>query len=618
MPNIKFSLKEALNSITTAIKSMPNRPGIYKFINHSGNILYIGKARVLPKRVLSYTKIESLPNRLRMMVAETKQVEYIVTPSEKEALLLEANLIQSHKPKYNILMKDDKSYPYIYIDKNHQFPRISKFRGKQDKIKGSLFGPFASAQAVQKMIVEMQKLFLVRPCSDAFFASRTRPCLEYQIKRCSGPCAAKITKEEYAINIKHVEDFLNGKDSALHKELISQMNEASVNMEYERAAKLRDKIALFNEIRSHNTFAYIKIKDFDIVALYEDKITNNICIKIFFIRNNKNFGDTTHFFFNEHLYHPEEIISVFIEQFYTKNLAPSQIITSHALTDSQLTSLALSQIAGRAVKIIKPAKNASTIDLMNFAIENAKTALARHIKEHYKYSNINLSLAKFLGLSRPIKRIEVYDNSHISGTNAIGAMVVATESGLDKKEYRTFSIKTKQPLAGGNDYAMLVEVLTRRLKNLNPQNHPDLLIIDGGKGHLSTALETMQQLNIKNINILCIAKGKDRNAYDETFYSPIKGQFKLPKNSELLKYIQKLRDEAHRFAIFSHRKKQLKNMEKSKLDLIPGIGENRKKTLIQHFGSIKAIENANPEDIAKVSGISKKIAQNIYSYLHDN
>ena len=587
------------------------KPGVYKMLNLEGKPLYIGKAKNLPKRVISYSQIKNLPTRLQRMVAQIVQIEVIYTNTEAEALLLEASLIKSYKPIFNILLRDDRSFPYILVEETHPYPRITKFRGQVDSKKGSHYGPFASVGQVNETIAELQKIFEVRPCSDAYFASRTRPCLQHQIKRCSAPCVKKVTVEEYALQVKQMKKFLEGKSTEVQQQLIEQMHKASIELNYEKAALIRDRIKNLTQIQAKNIFSEIGLGDVDIFAIYSDN-SGYCAIQVFFLRAGKSYGSKAYFYNNDTT--DEEILETFLGQFYQRNAPPPDILLNMELSNAKVLEEALLTLHHKKVKI-SPPKNGKTKSLIEFVTENSKSALMQYKKAKLK-NNLGLNLlSKLVGLEEPANRVEVYDNSHTHGDKPIGCMVVATSEGLDKNAYRKFNITSKNI---SDDYSMLQEVLTRRLSKLAIENYPNVLIIDGGKGHLSTALKVLQTLSISDIKVLAIAKGPNRNARHETLFLNHQKPVTLPKDSPLLLYLQMLRDEVHNYAIRSHRKLREKGFSASQLDMIPGIGRLRKRTLLNHFGSVEEIRKASKADLEKITGINKKIAKKIFDYLHND
>lgn len=607
----KFAGKDmniGVELIKSHLKSMSTGPGVYRMVGAKAQILYIGKAKNLTKRLANYTVMNRLTERIKTMVNQTLSLEIINTKSETEAILLEATLIKSLQPRYNILLKDDKSFPYIVIREDHDFGQILKFRGKKT-IPGKYFGPFASVKAVNDTILFLQQIFLLRPCSDNYFASRTRPCLQYQIKRCSAPCVGKISKEDYKHLVNQAYDFLTGNSNNLITDLTCQMEIASNDMEYEKAAKIRDRIkTLANVQAKRNVIA--ELKDADVIAIYRD--VNEYCVQIFFYRAGQNYGNKSFFFDHFEEATEQEVLRSFITQFYQNLQAPKQIFINHPLDEQELIEQAFK------TKISIP-KAGAKFNLITLALENAKSALERKFSNKEKTNKSLASIGKLFKLPTSPRRIDVFDNSHISGTNAVGAMIVADESGLNKKAYRKFNItETQFP----DDYAMLKEVLKRRYGRLKkefpeytPGIWPDIVLIDGGAGHLSTAKKVMDDLGL-DLHLVGISKGPDRNAGKEEFHQVERPAFTLPRDFPEMKYLQILRDEAHRFAITTHRAKRSRELTNSLLDEIEQIGPKRKKALISHFGSPRAISAASFEDIAKVPGINKKTAEIIYNYFH--
>ncbi|AIF80894.1 UvrABC system protein C [endosymbiont of Acanthamoeba sp. UWC8] len=610
---VEQSIKKGIGIVSEAARAMPAAPGIYKMINIESEIVYVGKAKNLPKRVISYTKVENLPTRLKRMIASLSRIEYLTTNTEAEALLLEANLIKSLKPKFNIALKDDKSFPYIVIEDKHDYPRIAKFRGTK-KENYTYFGPFAQARNVNETIVELQKLFGIRPCSDSYFASRKRPCLQYQIKRCTAPCTNKISKENYQKIVKQTKDFLSGKNSEIQTKLISEMERASEKLDYEKAAELRDRIRLLSQTQAKNKFKTDSISDADLIALHRDD--TGCAVQVMFIRNGTNYGDKVYFPIHTEELSDGEVIELFIGQIYQRTPPAKNILTTTELPSKEALEQALNKLWDIKTKIIIAKKEAHK-HLMEIALLNAKEALSRVNKQKAKQLSTLENVAKLFELPKTPKRIEVYDNSHIQGTNAVGCMIVAGAEGFMKNQYRRFLIKSLKGIGEGDDYQMLREVLERRFKRLMPDNYPDLILIDGGKGHLSVAKEMFEKFNISDIKLVCISKGADRNAGREFFHTLDKKPFQLDRNDPTLHYLQLIRDEVHRFAIESHRKRRIKDTTKSGIDEIPQIGAKRKKLLLSHFGSLERLKEANFEDIIRIGGISKKIAKLIHNYLHN-
>ena len=592
-------LENAINIIKTELKNMPNSPGVYRMIDKAGKILYIGKAKDLAKRITNYTQINRLCERMKLAISQTVKLEIITAATEAQALVLEANLIKSLRPKYNILLKDDKSMPYILLRQDHAYSQILKFRGNRN-LKGQYFGPFASPKIVDDTIEFLEKNFLLRNCSDSFFALRKTPCMQYQIKRCSAPCVGKIQEIDYQKNVDQALSFLKGKSLVLQQELSELMQQASAKQEYEKAAKYRDQLRSLNYIQNRNDNSF-NLEDADVIALVKDG--DLACVQIFLFRNGQNYGNRCFFFEQVMDDEEEKILSLFLAQFYQHTEAPKDIILPFAPEDM----LALSEAFG--LKIIIP-KSGNNYKALNFAIDNAKSAMNRKYEEKNQRKILLQEVQKLFAIDNPIKRIEVYDNSHISGSHAVGAMIVAGEDGFNKKQYRKYNIKTTDV---GDDYAMTREVLTRRLSK--PDNLPDILLIDGGEGHLNIANEVLNGLGL-DIKLICISKGVERNSGREIFHQKNVPSFTLDKNLPVMKYLQILRDEAHRFAITSHRQKRSQAIGFGSLNQIVGVGAKRRKTLINHFASIKEIQEASVEQLIKVEGINRKIAEAIYSYYH--
>lgn len=619
-PAILPSLNHGISVLNDRLQAIPHRPGVYRMLGACGEVLYVGKARNLFHRVGQYRQVQRLPYRIQHMVALLHEVVTYTTDNEAEALLLEANLIKEHRPPFNILLKDDKSYPYILVTKDHPFPRITKHRGKQTE-SGYYYGPFASSTAVNQAIIDLQKAFLVRPCTDSYFASRTRPCIEYQIKRCSAPCVHKISQADYGTLVTELNQFLSGKNRQLQEELQKQMQEYSEAMNYEKATIARDRIKALNHIQLKNTIHIDSFHDADVFGYAEQD--GFICIELCLFRNHQHGGNRSYFFPRDDQEIPE-MFAHFLAQFYLDHPAPSTILLPFSPPQHETLQTALSTISGHNVTLHIPQRGEQR-QLMDSANYNAEQSLRQYRVKQLKRSHSLEQLVKLFSLPAPLERIEVYDNSHISGTHRVGAMVVVTPSGFDKASYRTFTIKTQALSdAGGDDYAMLREVLTRRLTRLlkeyptkTPGIWPDLLLIDGGAGQLSSALSVLDALQLRtHIPVICIAKGKDRNAGRERFFVDGKEPFTLPQGDATLHYLQTLRDEVHRYAITTHRKKRQKSMSHSLLNDIPSIGNKRKQALLQHFGSVDAITNASIKELMLVKGISQHIAHVIYRFLH--
>lgn len=612
---------QGVEIINNYSKNAVTQPGVYRMISAEDKILYIGKAKNLKNRIEQYINITQLSNRIARMVHKVARVEITITRTETEALLLEARLIKEHKPPYNILLRDDKSFPYIALDETHEFPRIYKHRGKKQK-GVSYFGPYPHAQSVNIAISTLQRMFLLRPCSDSFFKNRQKPCMEYQIKRCSGPCVNYISKEDYALLVKQSKDFLSGKTQEIKSSLQQKMEEASLEMRYEQAATYRNRIAALSAIQSKQSIYFKNIDDADVIALA--KKNEAVCIQVFFVRGGNILGNTEYFPANTEDLNEAEILEFFITTFYENKPLGKDIIISHDLPNKNLVEEALLEASGKKIQIISPQKG-EKYDLLKMALENAFNSIDRKIIEEEKSGNILKEIRNIFNITREIRRIEVFDNSHIFGESAIGAMIVAgfdeeNKWGLLKKYYRKFNVDAGTKKTGGDDFDMMRQVMRRRYGRIKNEgaNFPELILLDGGAGQLSVALEVFKELGIENeFNVIAIAKGPDRNAGNEDFYQPGKAPFKLPKNSPLLYFLQNLRDEVHRFAITGHRSKKIKSLIKSKLDEIPDIGPTRKKALLSHFGSVALIESASLEELMKVEGINRKTAEKIYNFFKD-
>ena len=602
--------------VKSKIKNIPNSPGIYKFLDNKNKIIYIGKAKNLPKRLLNYASSSGLTIRIQRLIASIKDLEIITTTNESEALLLEANLIKKFKPRYNVLLKDDKSFPYIQIRMSDPWPQLTKFRGRHND-QDLYFGPFASAASANWTIKMLQKVFQIRVCDDHTFKNRIRPCMLYQIKRCSAPCTNEIEKENYIKSVEECIDFLNGKSRSIQKKFSKEMDMASKNLNFEKAAIYRDRIKSLTYIQSSQQINKNNFVDADVVVSYRN--SNISCIVVFFYRSKQNWGNQC--FFPKH--DPEdkesEVLDAFLAQFYENKIAPREIILNIKPKNLYILHKALERKNKKKIKFKIPKKK-SELAIINMAIKNAKESLQRKIFDSDQNNNLLSLLGEKFNLDFVPSLIEVYDNSHTQGTNAIGSFVSFGKEGFLKNRYRKFDIKNKNTKPG-DDYGMMNEVIERRfsklIKQVENDNTPDLLVIDGGKGQYSVVRNKLDQLGFHQLSIIAIAKGKNRNDGNETFIYNNKS-IKLEKNSPLLFFMQRLRDEAHRFAIFTHRKKRKKSFTASLLDEIPGIGRSRKKSLLNHFGSAKTVEGASFEDLKKVEGISELIAKKIYNYFHLN
>ncbi|MDG1431511.1 MAG: excinuclease ABC subunit UvrC [Paracoccaceae bacterium] len=602
------------------VRSLDGSPGVYRMLDAQARVLYVGKARNLKARVSSYSRPTGHSSRISRMISETSSMMFLTTKTETEALLLEQNLIKQLKPRYNVLLRDDKSFPNIHVTTEHAFPQIKKHRGAR-KEKGAYYGPFASAGAVNRTLNQLQRVFLLRNCTDSTFESRTRPCLLFQIKRCSGPCVNRISEQEYAVSVKDAERFLSGRSTEIQERLASDMQAASAEMEFERAAALRDRIKALTQVQTSQGINPKTVQEADIVALHVEK--GQACVQVFFIRANQNWGN--------HDYYPRlsadveepEILQAFLGQFYQTKEPPKQIILSNPVDEPELLSLALSEKAGRKIELIVPQRGEKA-ELVDGALRNARESLARKMAESATQAKLLRDLATAFGLEAPPQRIEVYDNSHIQGTNAVGAMICSGPKGFLKNQYRKFNIKGHS-ITPGDDFGMMKEVLTRRFSRLlkedpDRQNGiwPDLLLIDGGAGQVSVVAGIMNEMGVSDIPMVGVAKGVDRDAGKEEFYRPGERPFALRHNDPVLYFIQRMRDEAHRFAIGTHRAKRSKAIGATPLDDVPGVGATRKRALLAHFGSAKAVSRANLADLKAVDGVSSALAETIYAFFHEN
>lgn len=599
-----FDIKQGLNILRENVKIAPEAPGVYRMLNESGEVLYVGKAKNIKKRIVSYTRIEQLTIRLQRMVAEIRKMEFIIVENENRALIVENELIKKLHPKYNILLKDDKTYPHLMLNLYDEFPALRKFRGKRND-HCRYFGPYASATDVNRVMDIIQKVFMLRSCRDNVFHNRERPCLLYQIKRCSAPCVGKISSKEYTQSVKDVIAFLEGKNTSIQSELSKKMQEASNAENFEQAIILRERIKALTGIQSHANLEYSGLKSVDIIGISQKD--DWYCVEIFFIRGGQNCGNAPYFIKNKEDASSGEVLEAFLSAFYAEHITPKEIYVSEPLENDTFLEEALN------VKISSFSKG-NKYKLTEHAKKNALAAIERKLAES-KSIQANLEEMKtYFDLPKLPERIEIYDNSHNQGSYAVGAMVVATPEGFDKKSYRTFNIKN--PDITNDDFAMMKEVLKRRFERMTPENKPDVILLDGGLGQLHAVHESLKDYSLNGISIIAISKGVDRNAGKEFYHQINKESFALPYRSAIAFYLQNLRDEAHRFAIGTHRKRRAKSMVKSSLDDIEGIGAKRKKELLNHFGSAAAIKDASAEDIAKVAGISKKTAENIYNYFH--
>ena len=594
---------------------IPKLPGVYRMLNAKGEILYVGKAKNLPNRLKSYVSEKNHIIRTERMLSQTEKLEITTTTNESEALLLEANLIKKHKPKFNILLKDDKSFPYIFIS-NHKFPRIERHRGAKNK-SGKYYGPFASSLAVNSAIKTIQRIFLLRSCTDKQVESGDKTCFNYFLKRCAGPCGGKIDKNDYAKLVEAADEFLSkGRSRKIQKTLSSQMENASEELDFEKAAIIRDKIKSLNIIQSSLTISDVNLTEADVIAGYKE--SGKTCIQVFFYRSKQNWGNQA--FFPKH--DPEEklsnILNSFIAQFYENKAVPRSIILSEDIKEKKLIEKTLSKKEGKQISI-SIAKKGSKLKVINLAIKNAKNSLNRNLYESQNNRELLDEVSKKFKIDNTVSLIEVYDNSHIQGTNSVGALITYGEEGFIKKRYRKFNIKNEN--FKQDDYGMIREVLSRRFKRAiqekgNFLTFPDLVLIDGGKGQYSSARETLNELGLNEIPVIAIAKGKFRNSGNETFFHDGK-EYKFSKNDPTLFFLQRIRDEAHRFAISAHRAKRKKGISKSLLDQIEGIGSIRKRALLNHFGSARAVESASLDEIKSVEGVEEKVAKKIYNFFHE-
>jgi len=634
--------------IASHAKLAPSSPGVYRMIDAKGDVLYVGKAKNIRKRIIAYGRPTGYDPRIERMIAATAALEFVSTATETEALLLEANLIKRLRPRFNVLLRDDKSFPHILITADHWAPQILKHRGARTR-EGNYYGPFASVWAVNRTITALQRAFLLRSCSDGFFESRTRPCLLYQIKRCSGPCTREIDFAEYGELVREANAFLSGKSQAVKDELAAEMEKASAALDFERAAIYRDRLAALSAVQSHQGINPHGVEEADVFALHQ--AGGFSCVEVFFFRTGQNWGNRAYFPKADRSLSAGEVLGAFLAQFYDDKPSPRAIFISHDIEERALLAEALSIKSGRKVEVGVPQRGEKK-DLVDHALANAREALARKLAESSSQRRLLELLAGVFVLARPPRRIEVYDNSHIQGSNAVGAMIVAGPEGFEKNQYRKFNIRAAD-LAPGDDFGMMREVLSRRFKRLmneaprplpgppptsaqalamapadagapidiadgdNDSPWPDLVIIDGGRGQLTAAQETLAALGIVDVPLVAVAKGPDRDAGMETFFLPGREPFKLKPRDPALYFVERLRDEAHRFAVGSHRVRRRRDIREAGLQEIPGIGPTRKRALLHHFGTLKAIERAALADLAKVPGISAETARKIYDFFHE-
>jgi excinuclease ABC subunit C len=636
-------------AIARHAKLAPAAPGVYRMIDAQGDVLYVGKAKNIRKRTVAYTRPTGYDPRIERMIAATAALEFVSTATETEALLLEANLIKRLRPRFNVLLRDDKSFPYILITGDHWAPQILKHRGARTR-QGNYYGPFASVWAVNRTITALQRAFLLRSCSDGFFDSRTRPCLLHQIKRCSGPCTREIDFAEYTELVREANVFLSGKSQAVKDELAGEMERASGALDFERAAIYRDRLAALSAVQSHQGINPRGVEEADVFAVHQEG--GFTCVEVFFFRTGQNWGNRAYFPKADRSLTAGEVLGAFLAQFYDDKPCPRCIFISHEIEERALLAEALSTKSGYKVEVAMPRRGEKK-DLVDHALANAREALGRKLADTSSQRKLLGALAECFGLPRPPRRIEVYDNSHIQGSNAVGAMIVAGPEGFRKNQYRKFNIRSAD-LAPGDDFGMMREVLGRRFKRLineapraaitlpvsiegalalasqqdgapidvagddeDESPWPDLVLIDGGRGQLTAAQETLTALGISDVPLIAIAKGPDRDAGQETFFMPGREPFKLKPRDPLLYFVQRLRDEAHRFAVGSHRVRRRRDIREAGLQEIPGVGPTRKRALLRHFGTLKAIERAAVADLAKVPGISAETARKIYDFFHE-
>ena len=619
--------KTGAQVIADFVKRLPARPGVYRMMNAAGDVLYVGKAKNLKARVSNYARGQGHGgNRTARMIAETANMEFVTTHTETEALLLEANLIKRLRPRFNVLMRDDKSFPYILLTTDHEAPGLFKHRGARNR-PGAYFGPFASAGAVTATVNAMQRIFQVRTCTDSFYQNRSRPCLLHQIRRCAGPCTGEVTPERYAELVGQAKDFLSGKSGELKAQYSRRMQEAAEKLDYETAAIYRDRLSSLSHIQGHQGINPQTVEEADVFAVHEDQ--GQFCIQVFFFRTGQNWGNRAYFPRAEKSFEADEVLGAFVAQFYDDKPVPRMVLVSHDFDEMALTAEALSQKAGRKVQLFRPQRGEKR-EIVDQVRRNAREALSRRLSESATQARLLEGVREHFGLERTPRRIEVYDNSHIMGTNAVGAMIVAGPEGFAKNHYRKFNIKSTD-LTPGDDYAMMREVFTRRFSRLKKEHGdapaetdpdtlppwPDLVLIDGGQGQLSAVREVMRELELEDrVPLVGVAKGPERDAGRERFFMPGRPSFSLPMRDPVLFYIQRLRDEAHRFAIGTHRARRKKEMVKNPLDEIAGIGPTRKRALLNAFGSAKAVSRAAIGDLKAVEGVSETMAQAIYDHFH--
>ncbi|MCB4918334.1 excinuclease ABC subunit UvrC [Brucella intermedia] len=616
--------------INAFVKRLPNNPGVYRMFNSDGDVLYVGKARNLKKRVSNYARGIGHSNRITRMIRETVTMEFVVTRTETEALLLEANLIKRLRPRFNVLMRDDKSFPYILLTGDHRAPGIFKHRGARSR-KGDYFGPFASAGAVGRTINALQRAFLLRTCTDSVFETRTRPCLLYQIKRCSGPCTHEISDADYAELVSEAKAFLSGKSQSVKDHLSAAMQAASADLDFEHAAVYRDRLAALSHVQSHQGINPQTVEEADVFAIHQEG--GMTCIQVFFFRTGQNWGNRAYFPKADSSLGPAEVLGAFLSQFYDDKPCPRLVLLSETVEEQSLIAEALSTRAGHKVQVNVPQRGEKK-DLVDHALTNAREALGRRLAETSSQARLLQGMAETFGLSHPPRRIEVYDNSHIMGTNAVGGMIVAGPEGFVKNQYRKFNIRSTD-ITPGDDFGMMREVIERRFSRLVKEHGtpeepadaevtdtfpawPDVILIDGGQGQVGAVRQILGELGISHlVNAIGIAKGVDREAGRERFFVEGKQAFTLPPRDPVLYFIQRLRDEAHRFAIGTHRARRKKEMVRNPLDEIAGIGPSRKRALLHHFGTAKAVSRAAVEDLMQIDGISEAMARTIHDHFRD-
>ncbi|NQW12539.1 MAG: excinuclease ABC subunit UvrC [Alphaproteobacteria bacterium] len=623
-------IERGVRAIKDIVRTLPNAPGVYRMLDDDGDVLYVGKAHNLKKRVVTYTHPAKLPHRIFRMVSETTRMEVVTTHTEVEALLLESNLIKRLLPRYNVLLRDDKSFPHILLTGDHTFPQIVKHRGARNR-QGRYFGPFASAGAVNRTITALQRAFLLRNCSDSVFANRRRPCLQYQIKRCAAPCVGFVDDAEYSRLVDDAVAFLSGRSRDVQQNLAMRMQDASDALEFETAAIFRNRIRALTAIQAHQDINVDGVEEADVIALHAQG--GQSCIQVFFFRAGSNFGNRAYFPSHDKDIEPAEVLAAFIGQFYDDKPPPRMVLLSHPIPEAALVAEALTTRADRRVELLTPQRGGKK-KLIEHATANAREALGRRMAESASQRRLLEGVARVFELDAPPERIEVYDNSHISGTNAVGAMIVAGPEGFVKNAYRKFNIKnlgdgerdeSQTDLVAGDDYAMMRQVLTRRFARAlkdDPERTagmwPDLILVDGGQGQLNVALEVFGELGLDGVAVVGVAKGPDRDAGRERFFQSERTPFMLERKDPVLYFLQRLRDEAHRFAIETHRARRKKAMGANPLDEIPGIGARRKKALLHHFGSARSVRRAGLSDLEAVDGISKAVAKRVYDFFHDD